>query len=59
MAAGPSLRTLIIVEFASMARAREWYASPEYAGSSRLSPCATGCYGQTPEHADRNEGKQP
>jgi uncharacterized protein (DUF1330 family) len=28
---GPALKTLIIVEFPSMARAREWYASAEYA----------------------------
>jgi uncharacterized protein (DUF1330 family) len=28
---GPSAKTLVIVEFPSMARAREWYASPEYA----------------------------
>ena len=28
---GPSAKTLIIVEFPSMARLREWYASPEYA----------------------------
>ncbi|WP_407155010.1 DUF1330 domain-containing protein [Bradyrhizobium sp. STM 3557] len=28
---GPPAKTLIIVEFPSMARAREWYASPEYA----------------------------
>ncbi|HTO62511.1 MAG TPA: DUF1330 domain-containing protein [Bradyrhizobium sp.] len=27
---GPALKTLVIVEFASMARAREWYASPDY-----------------------------
>jgi uncharacterized protein (DUF1330 family) len=28
---GPPTKTLIIVAFPSMARAREWYASPEYA----------------------------
>jgi uncharacterized protein (DUF1330 family) len=28
---GPALKTLVIVEFASMARAREWYVSVEYA----------------------------
>ncbi|WP_315719567.1 MULTISPECIES: DUF1330 domain-containing protein [unclassified Bradyrhizobium] len=28
---GPPAKTLIIVEFPSMARLREWYASPEYA----------------------------
>jgi len=33
---GPPPRTLIIVEFASMARAREWYASPEYAEALKV-----------------------
>jgi uncharacterized protein (DUF1330 family) len=33
---GPSLKTLIIVEFPSMARAREWYASPEYAKALKI-----------------------
>ena len=28
---GPPPKTLIVVEFPSMARAREWYASAEYA----------------------------
>jgi uncharacterized protein (DUF1330 family) len=28
---GPPAKTIIIVEFPSMARAREWYASVEYA----------------------------
>jgi len=28
---GPSPKTIIVVEFPSMARLREWYASPEYA----------------------------
>jgi uncharacterized protein (DUF1330 family) len=28
---GPPPNTIIIVEFPSMARLREWYASPEYA----------------------------
>ena len=28
---GPPPKTLIVVEFPSMARLREWYASPEYA----------------------------
>ncbi|MBV8840114.1 MAG: DUF1330 domain-containing protein [Alphaproteobacteria bacterium] len=28
---GPPPKALIIVEFPDMARAREWYASPEYA----------------------------
>jgi uncharacterized protein (DUF1330 family) len=32
---GPPARTLIIVEFPSMARLREWYASPEYAEALR------------------------
>lgn len=33
---GPPANTLIIVEFPSMARAREWYASPEYAEALKL-----------------------
>lgn len=33
---GPSLKTLIIVEFPSMARAREWYASAEYAEALKV-----------------------
>ncbi|WGR74443.1 MULTISPECIES: DUF1330 domain-containing protein [unclassified Bradyrhizobium] len=33
---GPPPRTIIIVEFPSMARAREWYASPEYAEALKL-----------------------
>ncbi len=33
---GPPVKTLIIVEFPSMARAREWYASPEYAQALKL-----------------------
>jgi uncharacterized protein (DUF1330 family) len=28
---GPPPRTLVIVEFSSMTKAREWYASPDYA----------------------------
>ena len=28
---GPSPKTIIVVEFPSMERLREWYASPEYA----------------------------
>jgi uncharacterized protein (DUF1330 family) len=28
---GPPVKTIIIVEFPSIARAREWYRSPEYA----------------------------
>jgi uncharacterized protein (DUF1330 family) len=33
---GPPPKTIVIVEFPSMARAREWYASPEYAEALRL-----------------------
>ncbi|UPK32482.1 DUF1330 domain-containing protein [Bradyrhizobium sp. 186] len=33
---GPPPKTVIIVEFPSMARAREWYASPEYAEALKL-----------------------
>jgi uncharacterized protein (DUF1330 family) len=33
---GPALKTLVIVEFPSMARAREWYASSEYAEALKL-----------------------
>jgi uncharacterized protein (DUF1330 family) len=33
---GPPLKTLVIVEFPSMAQAREWYASPEYAEALKL-----------------------
>ena len=33
---GPSLKTLIIVEFPSMARARKWYASAEYAQALKV-----------------------
>ncbi|HKS20165.1 MAG TPA: DUF1330 domain-containing protein [Bradyrhizobium sp.] len=33
---GPSPKTLIVVEFPSMARLREWYASPEYAEALQL-----------------------
>lgn len=33
---GPALKTLIIVEFSSMARAREWYASREYAEALKV-----------------------
>ncbi|WP_027554170.1 DUF1330 domain-containing protein [Bradyrhizobium sp. Cp5.3] len=32
----PPAKTIIIVEFPSMARAREWYASPEYAEALKL-----------------------
>ena len=33
---GPPPKTLIIVEFPSMARLREWYASPEYAEALKI-----------------------
>lgn len=33
---GPSLKTFVIVEFPSMARAREWYASSEYAEALKV-----------------------
>jgi uncharacterized protein (DUF1330 family) len=33
---GPPPKTIIIVEFTSMERAREWYASPEYAEALKL-----------------------
>lgn len=33
---GPPPKTLIIVEFPSMDRAREWYKSPEYAEALKL-----------------------
>jgi uncharacterized protein (DUF1330 family) len=33
---GPPPKTMIIVEFPSMARAREWYASPEYAQALKV-----------------------
>jgi uncharacterized protein (DUF1330 family) len=33
---GPALKTLIIVEFPSMVRAREWYASVEYAEALKV-----------------------
>ena len=33
---GPPPKTLIIVEFPSMARLREWYASPEYAEALKV-----------------------
>ncbi|MDE5441253.1 DUF1330 domain-containing protein [Bradyrhizobium sp. CSA207] len=33
---GPPPKTIIIVEFPSMARAREWYASVEYAEALKL-----------------------
>jgi uncharacterized protein (DUF1330 family) len=33
---GPPPKALIVVEFPSMARAREWYASPEYAEALKV-----------------------
>ena len=36
----PPPKTLIIVEFPSMARLREWYASPEYAQALRVRAAA-------------------
>src|SRR3954471_17814779 len=33
---GPPPKTIIIVEFTSMERAREWYSSPEYAEALKL-----------------------
>ncbi|MDE5460121.1 MULTISPECIES: DUF1330 domain-containing protein [unclassified Bradyrhizobium] len=33
---GPPPKTIIIVEFPSIERAREWYASPEYAAALKL-----------------------
>ena len=33
---GPPPKTLVIVEFPSLQRAREWYASPEYAAALRV-----------------------
>jgi uncharacterized protein (DUF1330 family) len=33
---GPPPKTIIIVEFPSMARLREWYASPEYAEALKV-----------------------
>jgi uncharacterized protein (DUF1330 family) len=33
---GPPPKTIIIVEFPSMERLREWYASPEYAEALKL-----------------------
>ncbi|MBW7970889.1 DUF1330 domain-containing protein [Bradyrhizobium sp. BR 10289] len=32
----PPPKTIIVVEFPSMARAREWYASPEYGEALKL-----------------------
>jgi uncharacterized protein (DUF1330 family) len=36
MEGSPPPKTIIIVEFPSMTRAREWYASPEYAEALKL-----------------------
>jgi uncharacterized protein (DUF1330 family) len=33
---GPPLKTLVIVEFPTMARAREWYGSSEYAEALKV-----------------------
>jgi uncharacterized protein (DUF1330 family) len=33
---GPALKTLVIVEFVSMARAREWYASLDYSEALKV-----------------------
>ena len=33
---GPPPKTLVIVEFPSMARAREWYGSPDYAEALKV-----------------------
>jgi uncharacterized protein (DUF1330 family) len=33
---GPAPKTVIVVEFPSMARLREWYASPEYAEALKV-----------------------
>jgi uncharacterized protein (DUF1330 family) len=33
---GPPPKTIIIVEFSTMERLREWYASPEYAEALKL-----------------------
>ena len=37
---GPPPKTLVIVEFASMARAREWYASADYAEALKVRQAA-------------------
>jgi uncharacterized protein (DUF1330 family) len=33
---GPPPKTIIVVEFPTMARLREWYESPEYAEALKL-----------------------
>ena len=37
---GPPVKALVIVEFPDMARAKEWYASPDYAEALKLRPGA-------------------
>jgi uncharacterized protein (DUF1330 family) len=37
---GPPPKTIIIVEFPSMERLHQWYASPEYAEALKLRPTA-------------------
>jgi uncharacterized protein (DUF1330 family) len=37
---GPEPKTLIVVEFPSMERLREWYASPEHAEALKVSQAA-------------------
>ena len=36
MEGGPPVKTLVIVEFPDMARAREWYGSADYAAALKL-----------------------
>jgi uncharacterized protein (DUF1330 family) len=33
---GPPVKNIVVVEFPSMARLREWYASPEYAEALKV-----------------------
>lgn len=33
---GPAPKMMVVVEFPSMARAKEWYASPEYANALKV-----------------------
>jgi uncharacterized protein (DUF1330 family) len=33
---GPPVKSIVVVEFASMERLREWYASPEYAEALKV-----------------------
>jgi uncharacterized protein (DUF1330 family) len=37
---GPPVKTLVIVEFPDMARAKQWYASPDYAEALTVRPGA-------------------